>query len=708
MKKILFFCLLMLCSFFCFSNEISEFSIDGSPFIGTIECRNVDVKKMEIGKEEGTKVKFYTVDWPNIFFKSKSGYWDWSEYCWLNLKVYNPERQQVQVYVRIDNDGADGKENCITGGFNLPPNKETYFSILLPNHSYPFYIPQDKKRLGVYSKHPLWGMRQSPGNFVEAKGKSLDLSRVVGFQIFLDHPAAPTNLIIQKIELDKQYNLPNFTLPFVDSLGQYKHTDWKGKTHSEREMVENAKKELAQIKGKSIIGKDFDIYGGWKKGPQLKSTGWFRTELINGYWWFVTPDGHLFLSIGVDCVGLNDFTFVEKRENWFEYLPDANDPKFKNCFGYVGKGGHWFGHILEEGRTFCFYKANIIRQFGENWEQPWSEQSIARLKTWGFNTIGAWSLVPAFADKEIPFIVFLGIGNAPRIKNAPGYWGPIYDVFDPQFNEVVEKSISNNIALYKENPFCVGYFVDNELSWDGVWEGTINNDLEQPCKKELIQFCKDKYGTIETLNQSWNTSFNDWTELRKPENETEGLNNDRNDYLLKFADKYFSTVAQAVKKYAPNQLYMGCRFAGFPPKFVWKSAQKYVDVVSLNTYRKEIPREHDLFKITEKPILIGEFHFGALDRGMFHPGLVQCENQKDRAEKYVNYVTSVITNPLFIGCHWFQWADEPITGRYFDGENYNIGLVDVTNSPYREIVKSAQKINKKAYQIRLNESQKSR
>ncbi len=262
--------------------------------------------------------------------------------------------------------------------------------------------------------------------------------------------------------------------------------------------------------------------------------------------------------------------------------------------------------------------------------------------------------------------------------------------------------------MYRENPFCVGYFVDNELSWDGVWEGTINNDLEQPCKKELIQFCKDKYGTIETLNQSWNTSFNDWTELRKPENETEGLNNDRNDYLLKFADKYFSTVAQAVKKYAPNQLYMGCRFAGFPPKFVWKSAQKYVDVVSLNTYRKEIPREHDLFKITEKPILIGEFHFGALDRGMFHTGLVPCENQKDRAEKYANYVTSVITNPLFIGCHWFQWADEPITGRYFDGENYNIGLVDVTNSPYREIVKSAQKINKKAYQIRLNESQKSR
>ena len=32
------------------------------------------------------------------------------------------------------------------------------------------------------------------------------------------------------------------------------------------------------------------------------------------------------------------------------------------------------------------------------------------------------------------------------------------------------------------------------------------------------------------------------------------------------------------------------------------------------------------------PLIIGEFHFGALDRGMFHTGLVPTANQEARAQ----------------------------------------------------------------------------
>ena len=41
--------------------------------------------------------------------------------------------------------------------------------------------------------------------------------------------------------------------------------------------------------------------------------------------------------------------------------------------------------------------------------------------------------------------------------------------------------------------------------------------------------------------------------------------------------------------------------------------------------------------------------------------------------------------PAMVGAHWFQYMDEPATGRS-DGENYNIGLVDVTDRPYEELV----------------------
>ncbi len=703
--------MVVVCFFMCFCyiavcEDLHEFLILGSPFKANVVCNNVELQKGDTKFRDGFKVKFNIAEWPNVLFRPQTGSWDWSEYCWLVVNVYNPEKDVVRINVRVDNEGADGWKHSVTGSYNLLPKKESSISFLLPNSSYPITIPEDKERLEVYSKHPLWGMRRAPGNFVEAKGEEFDLSKIVGFQIFLAKPALPTNLIIRQIKLEKQHDLPNFPLPFVDRLGQYKHADWKGKTHSEKEMVETAKKEIRKIKKHPSTDKNFDIYGGWKKGPQLKATGWFRTELIDGYWWLVTPEGHLFLSIGVDCIGLNDLTFITKRENWFEYIPDMNNPKFKSCFGYAGKGGHWFGHILEEGSLFSFYKANIIRQFGETWDQPWSEQTTARLKKWGFNTIGAWSSVHLFVDKQIPFIIILGPGNVPKIKNAPGYWGPMYDVFDPKYEEIVDNSISKGVGGYKDNPYCIGYFVDNELSWDGVWEGTIKNDMEQPCKKEFVEQCKAKYGTIENLNQNWETSFSNWSEINKPEKETDAFKKDRDEYLTKFADTYFSVIAQAIKKHAPNQLYMGCRFAGFPPEFVWRSAQKYADVVSINMYRKEIPREHAMFKVAEKPMIIGEFHFGALDRGMFHTGLVASKDQKDRANKYENYIRSVATHPLFIGCHWFQWADQPITGRHFDGENYNIGLVDVTNKPYAELTKSAEKINKEAYQIRLKESGK--
>ena len=52
---------------------------------------------------------------------------------------------------------------------------------------------------------------------------------------------------------------------------------------------------------------------------------------------------------------------------------------------------------------------------------------------------------------------------------------------------------------------------------------------------------------------------------------------------------------------------------------------------------------------------------------------------------YRYYVENAAAHPAIIGVHWFEWLDEPNTGR-FDGENYNIGMVDVADQPYAELV----------------------
>jgi hypothetical protein len=63
-------------------------------------------------------------------------------------------------------------------------------------------------------------------------------------------------------------------------------------------------------------------------------------------------------------------------------------------------------------------------------------------------------------------------------------------------------------------------------------------------------------------------------------------------------------------------------------------------------------------------------------------------NQKERGVAYSYYVEHAAAHPEVIGTHWFQWIDQPATGRG-DGENYNIGWVDVTDRPYDELVQAA-------------------
>ena len=161
-----------------------------------------------------------------------------------------------------------------------------------------------------------------------------------------------------------------------------------------------------------------------------------------------------------------------------------------------------------------------------------------------------------------------------------------------------------------------------------------------------------------------------------------------------FADRYFDVIRSAIRKAAPNRLYLGCRFAWSCPA-AWKSAAEHCDVVSVNIYGL-LPQKDQIKYVAGKPLLIGEFHFGALDRGSLSAGLVPTVDQRDRAEHYKAYVRAALASPQIVGAHWFLWADQPLTGR-FDGECYQTGLVDVTDRPYPEMVAAMRELAKEIY-----------
>jgi agarase len=88
---------------------------------------------------------------------------------------------------------------------------------------------------------------------------------------------------------------------------------------------------------------------------------------------------------------------------------------------------------------------------------------------------------------------------------------------------------------------------------------------------------------------------------------------------------------------------------------------------------------------------------------MAHTGLVPVRDQADRARAYREYVQGVLRHPAFVGCHWFQYQDEPTTGRVYDEENYQIGFVDGADTPYPETIAASRDVGGRMYGYRLGE-----
>lgn len=626
--------------------------------------------------------------WPNLSFQSPEGGWDWRPYAGLRIGLFNPEAEDVTVHLRVDNAGANGAEHCNTTEQRVGPGEAAELTL--------YFNTADRKR--------FWGMRGIPVRGPMGTGAPLDLAAITGWQLFLNRPNQARTVLLTSVALfgeggDLGEKVP---FPFIDPFGQYAHADWPGKIHSEEALRAAHERERATRDMSHMPARD--EYGGWLEGPALEATGRFRTVEIDGQWWLVTPSGRLFFSAGVDCVGTWSQTFIEGRADWFGWLPDPGDTRFEAASGHA-TGAHSMAETIGgEGKTFGFYAANLIRLHGPGWQQAWRENTIARLRAWGFNTIGNWSQWDVLRDGDLPFVANLGISGVRPIAAASGYWAKMMDVYDAGFAPAVDEAIQRGTAPWRDNARCIGYFVDNELAWEGIVEGVLLSGGEQPARQAFTSFLQGRHASLEALNAAWGTTFADWDRIGAVPERNERMQQDLDAFLYEFSATYFRTIKAAIDRHAPGQLYLGARFAGAPEPAV-RACAAHADVVSFNLYTRGLDAHRSrLFASLGKPVMIGEFHFGALDRGLFHPGLVPVADQAERGTAYVDYVTSLLRHPAVVGCHWFQYVDEPVTGRYYDGENYNIGLVDVTDQPYAPLVESASAVHRDLYTLRRSTS----
>jgi len=639
---------------------------------------------------QSLKATFLADDWPHVMLRPQKP-WDWSNAGGLAIDVVNPNKSTVTIGIRMDDEtSADGWQHSRTANISVSPGAHTVIAAFGPD---PMSV----------------GMRGlPPSRFGESYGVngggSFEPKHVVNAQVFMHDPAVPVTLYLDNVRTVPPVSLAGI----VDRFGQFTGSDWPGKIHSDSELLASGRSEAISLRSLPSLP-DRDRFGGWSAGPKLNATGFFRTEKNDGKWWLVDPDGRLFFSAGVDTMTPSEKTIVTGREKMFTWLPGSSDPLhvFQSKVSDIHSGP------VKEGEGMGFYSANLFRKYGKGWNAAWKATSLQRLPSWGFNTVGNWADESFSNNGRVPYVATAWVGgNHARVRSGSDYWNAMHDPFDPLFAEDVRHALATISEKVKDDPWCVGYFVDNELSWAGNGSngryglafGALAAPSGSPAKAAFLQRLRAKYGIIASFNRAWEMNLVGWEELEKPVeikgDLTEAQRLDASAFVKAFAVKYFQTVRDELRKVDTHHLYLGCRFAWHGPE-AEEAAAQVCDVVSYNIYAPKLnPKEWDAVSRLNKPCIIGEFHMGSLDRGMFHSGLVPASSATARAALFEGYVRSVLQHPAFVGCHWFQYVDEPLTGRSYDGENYNIGLVSVTDSPYPEMVAAARRVLGAAYTSR--------
>jgi len=345
------------------------------------------------------------------------------------------------------------------------------------------------------------------------------INAVEALGVTMQYPLGRPTLEIRSVELAKEDPGSEILekLPVVDEYGQWIHADWPRKIKNLAQLQEEWAEEDAALRpGDFNYGK----YGGYAD-TKAKATGFFRVEEIDGRWWFVDPEGHLFLSTYVPGLGSGGFpTRTEGREDYFTAVPpvELTLPRFRA--------------VLKKPASF--YAWNLLRRYGTDWRDKAMETTIRRMEAWGLTTgPGPWFLDGENQDfkakKPYLTLFFVPLDEATTFLGLP-------DVYSEGFVSKVDEAAAEQMAPRRDDPLLLGYFVGNEPPWPGREEELVDLILDGPA----------------TATQSEAKAF--LAEVDTPER--------RRSFVHRAFEKYLEIVNGACRKHDPNPLLSGYRFRG--------------------------------------------------------------------------------------------------------------------------------------------------
>ena len=479
----------------------------------------------------------------------------------------------------------------------------------------------------------------------------------------------------------------------VDRFGQSTRADWPGKVKQESDFVRlrnEEEKYYASLPPVPEQGR-FGGLAGSREKYGLKATGFFRTDKVAGRDVLVTPDGNLFFMLAAAGLGMCDsITKVEGREDSFEWLPKRSD-------GQV---------FYIDGKHVSFYKMNLLRKYGKSFsDRDWARMFWKRLRKWGFNSFGPFNSIPVQDyPPQAPYAVEL---TPPEKLNLVRL---IFDPYDQERIDQIEEFLRKKLAQHSANPWCIGYYLNNEQPFDEIIFQIPKKGAEVAAKRALCRYLEKRYRSIEAFNRGWKTQFRSFRELEGaalavgPGESRQAMEG----FFEEFLERYFSVLTRLVRKYDSNHLLLGSRIMPHTaaPRLL-RIMGRYTDVLSVNYYTHGVDLDY-LRQISQnaggKPIILSEWSFGEKSHG--HSGGVRnTADQQERGLAYRNYLEQSAALPFVVGSVFFQCVDQPVSGRWiggFSGERFNCGLIDVTDQPYRDFLREVRLSNAEIYDVILN------
>lgn len=386
----------------------------------------------------------------------------------------------------------------------------------------------------------------------------------------------------------------------------------------------------------------------------------FSLSLKGRVTWLTAPDGGRFFSLGVNCVNRGDI----------------NAP--------VGSTA---------------YRAASTYANDENW----AAATIHRLQTWGFTTIGGWS------DWEL---LESGFGHrffhTPVLHVGSAAGAPWRDLWDSRWETVMGERA--HATMQGNSSQTIGYYADNELGW---WNGALFREtMGQPPtsgqRQRLIALLRETYENdweklLRDFDPDGAASFGDLEKsgrvyLREGGS---GIRVCRR-FLTLIADRYYQLTSAAIREEDRSGLLLGDRYASsYYPELV-RAAAGNVDVISTNfkaswndgTFARFFL--DSIHRLSGKPVIIGEIYMAAMENASGNHnrngGFPTVATQSERAAATERSLVSLARLPYVVGVDWFQYYDESPDGR-FDGEDFNMGLVDIYDRPYTNLVSMLTKLN---------------